>query len=76
MITSLISSQAEKYSSHVAPAYNPKNALTAEIWISFILGALSGAAAALHFKQWGMFGIGMILLVLIFRYLPANYGEP
>jgi uncharacterized membrane protein YoaK (UPF0700 family) len=75
MITSLISSQAEKYSSHVAPAYNPKNALTAEIWISFILGALSGAVAA-HFKQWGMFGIGLILLVLIVRYLPANYGEP
>jgi uncharacterized membrane protein YoaK (UPF0700 family) len=69
MITNLISSEAEKYSSRLVPpsasAYNPKIALIAQIWIAFILGATAGAAATLHFKQWGMFGIGFILLVVI-----------
>ena len=77
MITSLISSAAEKYSSHLAPpaasAYNPKIALIAQIWIAFILGAISGAAATLHFRQWGLFGIGLILLVVI---LGSQFGIP
>src|SRR5215468_10183234 len=69
MITSLISSTAEKYSSQLVPPtaspYNPKIALIAQIWIAFVLGAISGAAATLRFKQWGMFGIGLILLLVI-----------
>jgi len=69
MITSLISSAAEKYSSRLVPPtaspYNPKIALIAQIWIAFILGATSGAAATLRFKQWGMLGIGLILLLVI-----------
>ena len=69
MITSLISSTAEKYSSQLVPptasAHDPKIALIAQIWIAFILGAISGAAATLRFKQWGMFGIGLILLLVI-----------
>lgn len=69
MITSLISSKAEKYSSHLVPptasADNPKDALIAQIWIAFILGAVSGGVATLHFKQWGMLGIGLILFVVI-----------
>src|SRR5262252_8051225 len=69
MITSLISSVAEKNSSHLVPpsasAHDPKIALIAQIWIAFILGAISGAAATLRFKQWGMFGIGLILLLVI-----------
>ena len=77
MITSLISSAAEKYSSHLVPAtasaYNPKIALIAQIWIAFILGAISGAAATLHFRQWGLFGIGLILLVVI---LGSQFGIP
>jgi uncharacterized membrane protein YoaK (UPF0700 family) len=79
MITSLISSQAEKYSSHLVPptasASNAKNALIAQIWLAFILGAISGAAVTLHFKQWGMFGISLVLLVVILRYAPAGFGE-
>ena len=75
MITSLISSQAEKYSSQLvsptASAHDPKIALIAQIWIAFILGAISGAAATLHFKQWGLFGIGLILLVVI---LGSQFG--
>src|SRR5215469_6458154 len=69
MITSLISSTAEKCSSQQVPppasAHDPKIALIAQIWIAFILGAISGAAATLRFKQWGMFGIGLILLLVI-----------
>jgi uncharacterized membrane protein YoaK (UPF0700 family) len=69
MITSLIASEAEKYSSHSVPptksAYNARIALIAQIWIAFILGAVSGGVATLHFKQWGMLGIGFILLVVI-----------
>ena len=75
MITSLISSAAEKYSSNLVPptasAHDPKIALIAQIWIAFILGAISGAAATLHFKQWGLFGIGLILLVVI---LGSQFG--
>lgn len=70
MITSLVSSEAENYSSHLlrptASVYNPKIALIAQIWIAFILGAISGATATFHFKQWGMFGIAVILLPTIF----------
>jgi uncharacterized membrane protein YoaK (UPF0700 family) len=69
MITSLIASEAEKYSSHSVPpttsAYNPKIALIAQIRIAFILGAVSGGVATLHFKQWAMLGIALILLVVI-----------
>ena len=79
MITSLVSSEAEKYSSHLVPptasAYNPKNALIAQIWIAFILGAISGALAIVHFKEWGMFGIGLILLMVILRDVRAPFGE-
>ena len=70
MITSLVSSEAEKYSPHLVrptgSAYSPKIALIAQVWIAFILGAISGAAATFHFKQWGMFGIAVILLPTIF----------
>jgi len=79
MMTSLISSEAEKYSSHSVPfttsAYNPKITLIPQIWLAFILGAISGAAATLHFKQWGMFGNSLVLLVVILRYAPASFEE-
>lgn len=69
MITSLISSEAEKYSMEAFPpavsANDPKSALTVRIWTAFVVGAMAGAAATLHLKQWGMFGIGLILLVMI-----------
>jgi uncharacterized membrane protein YoaK (UPF0700 family) len=69
MITSLVSSEAEKYSSDQFPsitsAYDPKITLIVQIWITFILGAISGAAATFHFKQWGMFGIAVMLVVAI-----------
>ena len=78
MITSLVSSEAEKYSSRLVrpaiSAYNPKIALIVQIWIAFSLGAPTGAAATFHFKQWGMFGIAVILLAIIF--LHPNKKQP
>jgi len=79
MMTSLVSSEAEKYFSHPVPssasAYNRKITLIPQIWLAFILGAISGAAATVHFKQWGMFGSSLVLLVVILRYAPATFGE-
>ena len=81
MITSLISSEAEKYSAGPSPfpalPYNPRVALTVQIWTAFVLGAITGAAATFHFKQWGMLGIGLILLVLVLSYIrAASFAEP
>jgi uncharacterized membrane protein YoaK (UPF0700 family) len=80
MITSLISSEVEKYSAEPFPpaasTHNPKVVLIVQIWTAFVLGAIAGAAATFHFKQWGMFGIGLILLVLVLRYGRASFAEP
>ena len=69
MITTLVSSEAEKYSSvRFSPDtsnYDPKIALITQIWITFLLGALSGAAATFQFKQWSMYGIALILFAAI-----------
>jgi len=69
MITSLISSQAEKYSAEPVPAaasaYKAKTVLTVQIWTAFVLGAITAAAATFHFKQWAMLGIGLVLLLVI-----------
>lgn len=73
MITHLLSSEAERFSAEpflpAASAYNPKIGLIAQIWIAFVLGAMAGAAAAFHFKQWGMLGIAVTLFVLVLRYV-------
>jgi uncharacterized membrane protein YoaK (UPF0700 family) len=80
MITSLVSSEAEKYWGDPFPtaasAHNSKLALTLQIWAAFVLGAIAGAAATFHFKQWGMFGIGSILLVMVLRFARASFAEP
>lgn len=79
MITSLVSSEAESFSSHLVrpsvPTSNPKVPLIAQIWLAFILGAISGAAATFHFKQWGMFGIAAILLGTILLYSDKEQPE-
>jgi uncharacterized membrane protein YoaK (UPF0700 family) len=78
MITSLISSETERYSAGpflpAVSAYDPKVALTVQIWATFVLGAITGAAATFHFKQWGMLGIGVILLVVMILYSTKEYS--
>jgi uncharacterized membrane protein YoaK (UPF0700 family) len=71
MITSLISTETEKYASDVVPPSvtvpDPKTSLLCEIWIAFVLGAGTGAAMALHFKALGMLGAALLLIPLILR---------
>jgi uncharacterized membrane protein YoaK (UPF0700 family) len=71
MITSLISTETEKYASEVIPpsvrVLDPKIGLLCEIWIAFVLGAGTGAAMVLHFKALGMLGAAVLLIPLILR---------
>jgi uncharacterized membrane protein YoaK (UPF0700 family) len=71
MITSLISTQTEKYASEVIPLSvrvpDPKIDLLYKIWIAFVLGAATGAAMVLHFKAFGMLGAAGLLIPLILR---------
>lgn len=71
MITSLISTEAEKYvSESVFPrvqASDPKVSLLSAIWIAFVLGAGTGAAMVLHFHAIGMLGAAVLLITLLLR---------
>ena len=71
MITSLISTEAEKYVSGEGPppmrAPDPKMRLLFGIWAAFVLGAGAGAAMVLHFKALGMLGAALLLIILILR---------
>jgi uncharacterized membrane protein YoaK (UPF0700 family) len=76
MITRLLSEEAEKYASEVAPAPvthpDPQIGLLTGIWIAFVLGAGTGAAMVLHFRALGMLGAALILLWLIVQYSVAH----
>ena len=69
MITSLISTEAEKYTSGLPStpvgASDPKIGVFCGIWISFVLGAGIGAAMAFHFKGFGILGAAVLLMALI-----------
>jgi len=71
MITSLISTETEKYASEVIPpsvrVHDPKKGLFYEIWIAFVFGAGIGAVMVLHFKAFGMLGAAVLLIPLILR---------
>ncbi len=71
MITSLISTETEKYTSGEAPpamrAPDAKMRLLCGIWAAFALGAGAGAAMVLHFRALGMLGAALLLAVLIVR---------
>jgi uncharacterized membrane protein YoaK (UPF0700 family) len=71
MITSLISTEAEKYTSEVDPASarvaDSKIELLCAIWIAFVLGAGTGAAMVLHFRALGMLGAALLLILLLLR---------
>jgi len=69
MITSLISTEAEKYASDAVPpiviAPDLKIGLLCHIWIAFVLGAGMGGAMVLHFKALGLLGAPLLLITLI-----------
>jgi len=69
MITTLVSTEAEKYSSEVVPppvrVPDPKIGLLCGVWIAFMVGAGMGAEMVLHFKALGMLGAALLLITLI-----------
>lgn len=71
MITSLISTEAEKYASELPPTPvgvpDLKIGLLCRIWIAFVLGAGIGAAMVFHFKRFGILGAAVLLIILILR---------
>ena len=71
MITSLISTEAEQYTSEEVPhdvrAHDPKIELLCVIWIAFVVGAGTGAALVLHFGALGMLGAALLLIPLVLR---------
>jgi len=75
MMTSLITTEAERYASEVlpppAPTSDPKVGLLLGIWISFVLGAGTGATMVLHFKALGLLGAPLLLIALALRELQS-----
>jgi uncharacterized membrane protein YoaK (UPF0700 family) len=71
MITGLITTQAEKLTSQVAPrpvtASDPKFSLVCGIWASFVVGAGVGAAMVFRFKKAGILGAALGLFAIIVR---------
>jgi uncharacterized membrane protein YoaK (UPF0700 family) len=71
IITRLIATEAEKYTSDVvsapAKAPDPKIGLLSGVWLFFILGAGTGATMVLHFKALGMLGAALVLVWLILQ---------
>ena len=71
MITSLISTEAEQYTSAEVPhderAHDPKIELLCGVWIAFVLGAGTGAAMSFHFKALGILGAALLLIPLALR---------
>jgi uncharacterized membrane protein YoaK (UPF0700 family) len=71
MLTSLISSEAEKHASAVVSppvsVPDPKMNLLLGIWIAFVLGAGIGAAIVLRFRAFGMLGAALVLVLLILQ---------
>jgi uncharacterized membrane protein YoaK (UPF0700 family) len=79
MVTSLISTEAEKYTSQAAPAPgkapDPPIALLCGIWIVFVVGAGMGAAMVFHFRALGMLGAALLLIALILRDPKASQSK-
>jgi uncharacterized membrane protein YoaK (UPF0700 family) len=71
MITSLISTETEKYDSGGTPppmrVPDPQMRLLCGIWAAFVLCAGTGVAMVFHFKALKMLGAALLLILLILR---------
>jgi uncharacterized membrane protein YoaK (UPF0700 family) len=70
MITSLITTAAKLLSPlsiRTEPTPNPKVSILFGIWLVFFLGAAIGAALAFHFKEAGILGATVLLIVIFVR---------
>jgi len=76
MITSLISTEAEKHTAQVVSppvsAPDPKIDLLLGIWIAFVLGAGIGAAIVFRYRTYGMLGAALVLVLLVLRNARAS----
>jgi uncharacterized membrane protein YoaK (UPF0700 family) len=74
-ITGLIATKTEQLAfrgtSGPPTAFDPKFGLLCGVWAVFVLGAVMGAAASLHFKELGILGAALVLLAIIVRNLMA-----
>jgi uncharacterized membrane protein YoaK (UPF0700 family) len=74
-ITGLIATKTEQLAfrgtSGPPTAVDPKFGLLCGVWAVFVLGAVMGAAASLHFKELGILGAALVLLAIIVRNLMA-----
>jgi uncharacterized membrane protein YoaK (UPF0700 family) len=79
LVTSLISTEAEKYTSQAAPAPgkapDPQIALLCGIWIAFVVGAGMGAAMVFRFRALGMLGAALLLIALILHDSKASQNK-
>jgi uncharacterized membrane protein YoaK (UPF0700 family) len=79
MITSLISTEAEKYAFAEVPAPvsvpDRRIGVLCGIWAAFVLGAGMGAAIVLHFKSPGMLGAALLLITLILHNSKSGSGN-
>lgn len=71
MLTGLIASKVEELALQVSPgraiAIDSKSGLLSGIWTAFVLGAVTGAAAVVSFKEPAILGAALILLAIIVR---------
>jgi uncharacterized membrane protein YoaK (UPF0700 family) len=69
MITGLLTTEGEKLAFDPAPraamAADPKIGLLYGVWLSFVLGAATGAAMVFRFKELGILGAAVFLLAII-----------
>lgn len=76
-ITSLISTQMERYGSSVIPSPvttpDPKLKIFCGIWIAFVLGGGAGAATVFRFGDVGILGAALLLFAVIFGYSIAAW---
>ena len=79
MLTGLMVTESEKLFSQpssAATTQDQRARLLYGIWVSFFLGAATGAALVLRFKEAGMLAVVLVLMVLIVRTLLSEQILP
>lgn len=69
LVTGLIATEIEKRTlpleSSPSSTRDPKTILLFGIWITFVLGAVTGAAMVFRFREFGILGVALILFAII-----------
>jgi uncharacterized membrane protein YoaK (UPF0700 family) len=71
MITNLIFTETERHAlqgvSPLTKVTDPGQGLLCGVWLTFVLGAGTGAGMVFHFKALGMLGAALVLIPLVLR---------